>query len=243
MDKRGASARLLRVKAVRVEARMIRRMNMPAPALADLRKDYKLASLGKRDLAADPIVQFNKWMDEAIKAELPEPTAMNLATVSAQGRPSARIVLLKGCDERGFVFYSNYESRKGRELGETQWAALTFHWVELERQVRIEGHVEKVPAAESDAYFKSRPLASRIGAHASPQSEPIGSREALMARVAAATARYGILPDGPPRPAHWGGYLIVPERVEFWQGRRSRLHDRLVYMRQFGGWHIERLAP
>jgi len=243
MDKRGASARLLRVKAVRVEARMIRRMNMPAPALADLRKDYKLASLGKRDLAADPIVQFNKWMDEAIKAELPEPTAMNLATVSAQGRPSARIVLLKGCDERGFVFYSNYESRKGRELGESQWAALTFHWVELERQVRIEGRVEKVPAAESDAYFKSRPLASRIGAHASPQSEPIGSREALMARVAAATARYGILPDGPPRPAHWGGYLIVPERVEFWQGRRSRLHDRLVYMRQFGGWHIERLAP
>ena len=243
MDKRGASARLLRVKAVRVEARMIRRMNMPAPALADLRKDYKLASLGKRDLAADPIVQFNKWMDEAIKAELPEPTAMNLATVSAQGRPSARIVLLKGCDERGFVFYSNYESRKGRELGESQWAALTFHWVELERQVRIEGHGEKVPAAESDAYFKSRPLASRIGAHASPQSEPIGSREALMARVAAATARYGILPDGPPRPAHWGGYLIVPERVEFWQGRRSRLHDRLVYMRQFGGWHIERLAP
>ena len=243
MDKRGASARLLRVKAVRVEARMIRRMNMPATALADLRKDYKLASLGKRDLAADPIVQFNKWMDEAIKAELPEPTAMNLATVSAQGRPSARIVLLKGCDERGFVFYSNYESRKGRELGESQWAALTFHWVELERQVRIEGRVEKVPAAESDAYFKSRPLASRIGAHASPQSEPIGSREALMARVAAATARYGILPDGPPRPAHWGGYLIVPERVEFWQGRRSRLHDRLVYMRQFGGWHIERLAP
>lgn len=243
MNKRGAGARLLRVKAVRVEARMIRRMNMPAPALADLRKDYKLASLGKRDLAADPIVQFNKWMDEAIKAELPEPTAMNLATVSAQGRPSARIVLLKGCDERGFVFYSNYESRKGRELGESQWAALTFHWVELERQVRIEGRVEKVPAAESDAYFKSRPLASRIGAHASPQSEPIGSREALMARVAAATARYGILPDGPPRPAHWGGYLIVPERVEFWQGRRSRLHDRLVYMRQFGGWHIERLAP
>ena len=222
---------------------MIRRMSTPAPALADLRKDYKLASLGKRDLAADPITQFQKWMDEAIKAELPEPTAMNLATVSAQGRPSARIVLLKGCDERGFVFYSNYESRKGRELGETQWAALTFHWVELERQVRIEGHVEKVPDGESDTYFKSRPLASRIGAHASPQSEPIGSREALMARVAAATARYGILPDGPPRPANWGGYLIVPERVEFWQGRRSRLHDRLVYMRQFGGWHIERLAP
>jgi len=218
-------------------------MSTPAPALADLRKDYKLASLGKRDLAADPITQFQKWMDEAIKAELPEPTAMNLATVSAQGRPSARIVLLKGCDERGFVFYSNYESRKGRELGETQWAALTFHWVELERQVRIEGHVEKVPDGESDTYFKSRPLASRIGAHASPQSEPIGSREALMARVAAATARYGILPDGPPRPANWGGYLIVPERVEFWQGRRSRLHDRLVYMRQFGGWHIERLAP
>ena len=219
MNKRGAGARLLRVKAVRVEARMIRRMNMPAPALADLRKDYKLASLGKRDLAADPIVQFNKWMDEAIKAELPEPTAMNLATVSAQGRPSARIVLLKGCDERGFVFYSNYESRKGRELGESQWAALTFHWVELERQVRIEGRVEKVPAAESDAYFKSRPLASRIGAHASPQSEPIGSREALMARVAAATAR--VRRPGQPacRPAR-----LRPRRT----GRGAGAHRRLL---------------
>lgn len=211
--------------------------------LADLRKEYKFAALGKRDLAADPAAQFRKWLDEAITAKLPEPTAMNLATVSAQGRPSARIVLLKGCDERGFTFFSNYESRKGRELAESQWAALTFHWVELERQVRIEGRVERLPAAESDAYYQSRPLASRIGAHASPQSEPIGSREALMARVAAATARYGILPAGPPRPAHWGGYLIVPERVEFWQGRQSRLHDRLVYMRQFGGWHIERLAP
>ncbi len=214
-----------------------------ADDIANLRKDYKLAALGKRDLAADPITQFRKWLDEAIHARLPEPTAMNLATVNAHGRPSGRIVLLKGLDERGFVFYTNYESRKGRELAASPYAALTFHWVELERQVRIEGAVEKVSAEESDAYYASRPLASRLGAHASPQSEPIASREALLLKVAAVTARYGALPGGPPRPAHWGGYRVLPERVEFWQGRRSRLHDRLVYMKQFGGWHIERLAP
>ena len=208
--------------------------------LADLRKDYKLASLGKRDLAADPFTQFNTWMAEAIKAELPEPTAMNLATVGLNGRPSARIVLLKDVEERGFVFYSNYDSRKGRELAESQWAALTFHWVELERQVRIDGHVEFVDAATSDAYFNSRPLLSRIGAHASPQSEKIDSREALEKRFADAQAQFG---DNPPRPTNWGGYVIVPETVEFWQGRRSRLHDRLVYQRQFGGWHVDRLAP
>jgi pyridoxamine 5'-phosphate oxidase len=208
--------------------------------LADLRKDYMLASLGKRDLAADPFTQFNAWMNDAIKAELPEPTAMNLATVGENARPSARIVLLKGVDERGFVFYSNYDSRKGRELGQSQWAALTFHWVELERQVRIEGHIEKVDAATSDAYFNSRPLQSRLGAHASPQSEKIDSREELEARFAAAEKQFG---DNPPRPANWGGYVVVPELVEFWQGRRSRLHDRLAYARQFGGWHIERLAP
>ncbi len=215
-------------------------MSTPAAPLADLRKDYKLASLGKRDLAADPFTQFNQWMNEARKAELPEPTAMNLATVGLNGRPSARIVLLKDVEERGFVFYSNYDSRKGRELAESQWAALTFHWVELERQVRIDGHVEFVDAATSDAYFNSRPLLSRIGAHASPQSEKIDSREALEKRFADAQAQFG---DNPPRPANWGGYIIVPETVEFWQGRRSRLHDRLVYQRQFGGWHIERLAP
>lgn len=223
---------------------MIRAMTTTPPAtsgpLADLRKDYKLASLGKRDLAADPFTQFGKWMDDALKAELPEPTAMNLATVGENGRPSARIVLLKSFNDKGFVFFTNYDSRKGRELAEAQWAALTFHWVELERQVRIEGHVEKVDAAVSDAYFKSRPLLSRLGAHASPQSEKIDSREELEARFNDAQARLG---DDPPRPAHWGGYVIVPEMVEFWQGRRSRLHDRLVYQRQFGGWHIERLAP
>ena len=208
--------------------------------LADLRKDYMLASLGKRDLAADPFAQFAKWMDEARAAEVPEPTAMNLATVGLNGRPSARIVLLKEVGERGFVFYTNYDSRKGRELAESQWAALTFHWVELERQVRIEGHVEIVDAATSDAYFSSRPLLSRIGAHASAQSEKIESREALEQRFAEAQAKFG---DNPPRPNHWGGYVIVPEFVEFWQGRRSRLHDRLLYQRQFGGWHIERLAP
>ncbi|MFN3628777.1 MAG: pyridoxamine 5'-phosphate oxidase [Casimicrobiaceae bacterium] len=212
-------------------------------AIADLRKEYKLAALGKRDLAADPITQFRKWLDEAIHARLPEPTAMNLATVDAHGRPSGRIVLLKGVDEHGFVFYTNYESRKGRELAASPYAALTFHWVELERQVRIEGAVEKISAEESDAYFASRPLASRLGAHASPQSEPIASREALLLKLAAVTARYGGLPGGPPRPPHWGGYRVLPERVEFWQGRRSRLHDRLVYLKQPDGWRIERLAP
>ena len=215
-------------------------MTIVAAPLADLRKDYKLAQLGKRDLAADPFTQFNTWMAEAIKADLPEPTAMNLATVGLNGRPSARIVLLKNVEERGFVFYSNYDSRKGRELAESQWAALTFHWVELERQVRIDGHVEFVDAATSDAYFNSRPLLSRIGAHASPQSEKVESREALEKRFADAQAQFG---DNPPRPTNWGGYVIVPETVEFWQGRRSRLHDRLVYQRQFGGWHIDRLAP
>ena len=219
---------------------MIRRMTTIPTPLADLRKDYKLASLGKRDLAADPFTQFGQWMNDAIKAELPEPTAMNLATVGTNGRPSARIVLLKSFDENGFVFFTNYESRKGHELAVAQWAALTFHWVELERQVRIEGHVVKVDDAISDEYFNSRPLLSRIGAHASPQSEKIESREALEERFAEAQSRLG---DNPPRPAHWGGYVIVPEMVEFWQGRRSRLHDRLVFQRQFGGWHIERLAP
>lgn len=208
--------------------------------IADLRKDYKLASLGKRDLAADPFTQFKKWLDEAIAAEVPEPTAMNLATVGVNARPSARIVLLKGVDEKGFVFFTNYESRKGRELAESQWAALTFHWVELERQVRIEGHVEKVDAKTSDEYFNSRPVKSRLGAIASAQSEKVESREALEKAFADAEAQYG---DNPPRPANWGGYVIVPEMVEFWQGRRSRLHDRLAFQRQFGGWHIERLAP
>jgi pyridoxamine 5'-phosphate oxidase len=212
----------------------------PPNGIADLRKDYKLASLGKRDLAADPFTQFKKWLDEAIAAEIPEPTAMNLATVGANARPSSRIVLLKGVDEKGFVFFTNYDSRKGRELAESQWAALTFHWVELERQVRIEGHVEKVDAKTSDEYFNSRPLKSRIGAIASAQSEKIESREALEKRFTEVEAEYG---ENPPRPAHWGGYVIVPEMVEFWQGRRSRLHDRLVFQRQFGGWHIERLAP
>jgi pyridoxamine 5'-phosphate oxidase len=208
--------------------------------IADLRKDYKLASLGKRDLAADPFTQFKKWLDEAIAAEVPEPTAMNLATVGVNARPSARIVLLKGVDEKGFVFFTNYESRKGRELAESQWAALTFHWVELERQVRIEGHVEKIDAKTSDEYFNSRPVKSRLGAIASAQSEKVESREALEKAFADAEAQYG---DNPPRPANWGGYVIVPEMVEFWQGRRSRLHDRLAFQRQFGGWHIERLAP
>lgn len=208
--------------------------------LAGLRKSYERAALDEGASDADPLRQFRLWLDQALQAELPEPNAMTLATVGADGRPSTRIVLIKGLDERGIVWYTNYDSRKGRELAESQWAALTFHWVELERQVRIEGHVEFVDAATSDAYFNSRPLLSRIGAHASAQSEKIESREALEQRFAEAQAKFG---DNPPRPHHWGGYVIVPELVEFWQGRRSRLHDRLVYQRQFGGWHIERLAP
>ncbi|MCX8098072.1 MAG: pyridoxamine 5'-phosphate oxidase [Casimicrobiaceae bacterium] len=215
----------------------------PSDAIADLRKEYKLAALDERDVAPDPITQFRKWLDEAIQAQLPEPTAMNLATVGADGRPSARIVLLKGLDERGFVFYTNYASRKGRELAERPFAALTFHWVELERQVRIEGAVEKVSAEQSDAYFASRPLASRLGALASPQSEPIPSREWLQARMEQVSAAYANQPEGPPRPAHWGGYRVRPEVIEFWQGRASRLHDRLCYRRSAEGWAIERLAP
>jgi pyridoxamine 5'-phosphate oxidase len=214
--------------------------------IADLRKDYKLASLARDDADPDPLKQFDRWLEEAIKAELPEPTAMSLATV-AQGedgtwQPSSRIVLLKGRDATGFVFYTNYESRKGQELAGNGRAALLFHWVELERQVRIEGWVEKIAGEESDAYYKSRPLASRQGAWASPQSREIPSRTWLMARVAEAVASH---PFDPPRPPHWGGYRVVPHAMEFWQGRRSRLHDRIAYSQDGpgGGWQIRRLAP
>ncbi|MBL8518991.1 MAG: pyridoxamine 5'-phosphate oxidase [Betaproteobacteria bacterium] len=212
--------------------------------IADLRKDYKLASLAKDDANPDPLKQFDRWLEEAIKADMPEPTAMSLATV-AEGedgvwQPSSRIVLLKGRDETGFVFYTNYESRKGRELAGNEHAALLFHWVELERQVRIEGRVEKIDPAESDAYYKTRPLTSRQGAWASPQSREIPSRTWLMARVAEAVAAH---PFDPPRPPHWGGYRVVPHALEFWQGRRSRLHDRIKYRRVDGQWERGRLAP
>jgi pyridoxamine 5'-phosphate oxidase len=211
-----------------------------APDLAELRNDYALKSLDERDVDADPMKQFGVWMVEAIHAQAPEPTAMTLATASAKGRPAARIVLLKGVDPRGFVFYTNYASRKGRELAANPQAALTFLWKELERQVRIEGSVEKVSAAESNAYYATRPLGSRIGAWASPQSEAIENRAWLEKRWEELGRQHG---ENPPLPPHWGGYRVIPDYLEFWQGRRSRLHDRIAYTRSGNAWKIARLAP
>jgi pyridoxamine 5'-phosphate oxidase len=209
-------------------------------SIADLRKSYERAELDESACAQDPLQQFQLWLDQALKSELPEPTAMTLATVGADGRPSTRVVLLKGCDTRGLVWYTNYESRKGRELAHAPFAALQFHWVELERVVRIEGRVDKLAGDESDAYYASRPLDSRIGAWASPQSQPIASRATLVANAAKYAARYAL---HPPRPPHWGGYRLAPDRWEFWQGRRSRLHDRLCYRLADDRWARERLAP
>jgi pyridoxamine 5'-phosphate oxidase len=210
--------------------------------LADLRKNYSRGSLDAADVDPNPVRQFETWFAQALDAKLPEPNAMTLATVGADGRPSARIVLIKGVDERGFVFFTNYDSRKGREIAANSAGSLLFHWVELERQVRVEGRIEKTSAADSDTYYASRPLGSRIGAWASDQSQPIDSREALEAREREVIAQYG---DEPPRPPHWGGYRLVPDVIEFWQGRPSRLHDRIVYTRggTDGAWSISRLAP
>ena len=211
-------------------------------SLAALRKSYERAELGESHSAADPLDQFERWLGEAVSAQVPEPNAMTLATVGSDLRPSTRIVLIKGYDARGIVWYTNYDSRKGRELEANPNAALQFFWVELERVVRIEGKVEKVADVESDVYYRSRPLGSRIGAWASPQSQVIPSRATLEATWAEEQARQGA---DPVRPANWGGYRLVPDRWEFWQGRSSRLHDRLRFERAVDGqaWALSRLAP
>ncbi len=214
--------------------------------LADLRQSYTQRTLLEADVRPDAVAQFRQWLDEAVAAQLPEPAALTLATVdAATGQPSQRVVLLKGLpDDAGFLFFTNYDSRKGHELASQPLAALNFFWPGLERQVRVEGVVEKAPDGVSTDYFQSRPRGSQVGAWASPQSEVIGSREELEAREHEVAARFeGQAPL--PRPPHWGGYVLRPTRVEFWQGRPSRLHDRLVYERPVGGsaWKISRLAP
>jgi pyridoxamine 5'-phosphate oxidase len=208
--------------------------------IAQLRKSYERAELNETHSDINPMQQFDRWLNEAINAQIPEANAMTLATVGHDQRPSTRIVLIKGYDAESIVWYTNYESRKGQELAQHAFAALQFHWVELERVVRIEGRVEKISADQSDAYFQSRPLDSRIGAWASPQSQVIASRTTLVTNAAKFSAQFLL---NPPRPPHWGGYRLIPDQWEFWQGRPSRLHDRLRYRQESGTWLRERLAP
>jgi pyridoxamine 5'-phosphate oxidase len=209
--------------------------------VARLRREYVRAGLKESDAEEDPVEQFRRWFDEALAANLHEPNAMTLATATPDGRPSARVVLLKGFDERGFVFYTNYEGRKGRELEINPYCALVFYWGELERQVRIEGRVSRVPDGEADAYFEGRPRGSQLGAWVSEQSRPVRDRGALEDRLRELEYEY----EGRevPRPPFWGGYRVEPETIEFWQGRENRLHDRLVYRRSDGLWRRERLQP
>lgn len=216
-------------------------MNKSSHDLAQMRKSYEQAQLDVAHVSRDPMEQFHKWFDEAVRAKALEPNAMTLATVGAEGRPSTRVLLLKGADAEGLVWFTNFQSRKGQDLASHPVAAMQFFWPELERVVRIEGAVEKVPDAESDAYYRSRPLGSRIGAWASPQSQVLASREALEQTWQARQAELG---DEPARPPHWGGYRLKPDHWEFWQGRPSRLHDRITFDRQAdGSWLIQRLAP
>ena len=216
-------------------------MNKTPHDLAQMRKSYERAELDEAHVRAEPLDQFHHWFDAAMHAKVLEPNAMTLATADAQGRPSTRVLLLKGADERGLVWFTNYQSRKGQELSSNPMAAVQFFWPELERVVRVEGRVEQVSAAESDEYYRSRPLGSRIGAWASPQSRVLPSRDALEQAWAEQQSSLG---DDPPRPAHWGGYRLMPDRWEFWQGRPSRLHDRIEYRLQADGhWLIQRLAP
>jgi pyridoxamine 5'-phosphate oxidase len=208
--------------------------------VAELRQEYMRAGLSEKDAGPDPLRLFSVWLEDAVKAGLPLPNAMTLATVTPEGAPDARIVLLKGLERGAFAFYTSYTSRKARQLGARPAACLVFQWSELERQVRIEGSVEKVSSAESDAYFASRPLGARLSAWASAQSAPVASRQVLESSMEEARRRHG---DKPPRPPHWGGYRVTPQRLEFWQGRADRLHDRLLYTREGAEWKIERLAP
>jgi pyridoxamine 5'-phosphate oxidase len=233
---------LISVKTLNFCFSVFQLMNSPKN-LPDLRKEYMLKGLRLAEAAQDPIQQFDHWLTEALQAGLPEPSAMHLATVSAAGRPSARIVLLKGLSGDGFIFYTNYQSRKGKELAANPWACLTFFWPGLERQVRVEGKVLQTSGKQSDEYFHSRPRGSQLGAFISPQSQVIANRQVLEESLQQAETEFA---DGKviPRPLHWGGYCVFPDAIEFWQGRPNRLHDRILYTKDAGGnWTKKRLAP